>query len=117
MLSPVLFTMAAISTVKSLTTYYIQLFGFGIVSISGLISGVGLIFNQSWAMKVCFAVCCAGCAYFVGAGILMLIYMVPAIINHGASSLLFIPVALGSCLFGVPFYLMAKKLRSTIKGV
>ena len=117
LLGPILFFMAAISTVESLTTYYIQLVAFGVVSLSGFISGIGLIFNRSWAVKLCFAASCLGCIYFVGASILMLIYMIPAIINHGIDSLLIIPIALGSGIFGLPFFFMAKQLKASNHGV
>lgn len=111
LLSPFLFAMAAISTVESLTTYYIQLIAFGVVSVSGFISGIGLLFNRSWAIKLCFVVSSLGFIYFFGASILMLLYIVPAIFNKGLTALIIIPVAAGSALFGMPFFLMAKKLK------
>lgn len=48
-LSPLLFLMAAISTVESLTTYYVQLVCFSIVSIMGIATGLGFIFGWSWS--------------------------------------------------------------------
>ena len=49
LLSPLLFIMASISTVESLTTYYIQLVCFSIVSIAGIATGIGFIFGWPWA--------------------------------------------------------------------
>ncbi|WP_133174691.1 hypothetical protein [Candidatus Methylomirabilis limnetica] len=49
LLSPLLFVMAAISTVESLTTYYVQLVCFSIVSIAGVVTGVGFVFGWPWA--------------------------------------------------------------------
>ena len=49
LLSPLLFLMASISTVESLTTYYVQLVCFSLVSLAGVATGVGFIFGWSWA--------------------------------------------------------------------
>jgi len=48
LLSPLLFLMAAISTVEPLTTYYVQLACFGVVTLSGVVTGIGFIFGWPW---------------------------------------------------------------------
>ena len=48
-LSPILFLMASISTVESITTYYVQLGCFSFVSLAGVATGLGFIFGWPWA--------------------------------------------------------------------
>jgi hypothetical protein len=49
LLSPLLFLMAAISTVESLTTNYVQLVIFGLATLLGMATGIGYLFGWSWA--------------------------------------------------------------------
>lgn len=46
--SPVLFLMAAISTVESETTYYVQLVIFGFATLVGVATGIAYIFGWAW---------------------------------------------------------------------
>jgi hypothetical protein len=71
LLSPLLFFMAAISTVESLTTYYVQLVCFSIVSITGIATGLGFIFGWSWSNISAKIITRLVIIYFVGSWVLI----------------------------------------------
>lgn len=111
-ISPLLFLIAIISTVESELTYYVQLGFFSVISILGFISGVSLLFKKLWAQKVLSVLSWIGFIYFSGAGLLILIYSIPALIKSPDEALFMLPVALGVILTGLPFLHMAKKLKT-----
>jgi hypothetical protein len=73
--SPILFIMAAISTVESLTTYYVQLACFSIVSITGIATGFGFIFGWFWANISAKYITWLVIIYFVGSWLLIAIFL------------------------------------------
>ncbi len=75
LLSPLLFIMASISTVESITTYYIQLVIFSIVTLVGLSVGVGYISGSSLAPKVAKYTLWLIGIYFVGSWVLILLIL------------------------------------------
>lgn len=75
LLSPLLFLMAAISTVESLTTYYVQLVCFSIVSIVGIATGFGFIFGWSWVNISAKYITWLVIIYFVGSLLLIALFL------------------------------------------
>ncbi len=74
-LSPILFLMAAISTVESLAVYYAQLACFAIVSIAGLATGVGYALGKSWSYILAKYIKFIVIIYFVGCWLIMALLM------------------------------------------
>jgi hypothetical protein len=66
-LSPLAFFMAAISTVKSLNVYYVQLLVFGAWTAAGVLSGIGTIASAAWARRLKTTLLCIAGAYCAGA--------------------------------------------------
>lgn len=75
LLSPLLFFMAAISTVESLTTYYVQLVCFSIVSIAGIATGLGFIFGWPWSNASAKFIARLVIIYFVGSLVLIALFL------------------------------------------
>ena len=106
--------MAAISTVKSELTYNIQLVIFSAVALTGLIAGVGVLFKRTWAVITLLVLSWLGAAYFLGSATLLLIWpFIPG--TRAEFDLLLLPIVLGIGVFGVPFLLMARNLRTITK--
>ena len=103
--------MAAISTVESITTYYIQLTCFSIIAIIGLVSGIASLFQFNWAYVALKYLSWLSFIFFSGAGVIMLAYGIPMIFEGNFKSIAIIfPIALGVVVSGLPFLFMAKKL-------
>jgi len=106
LLSPVVFVMAAISTVESAMTYRIQLAAFSAVALAAVVFGVAGILRRSWAALGFLVLSSLGAAYFFIAALSILIWpMVPGSTATspglgGALALMIAPV-------GVPFLVMA----------
>jgi hypothetical protein len=112
-ISPVLFLMAAISSVESIATYYIQLLCFSIIAALGFVSGICALFQKNWAYKVLKILSWTGFIYFSGAGVVMMAYGVPAILRSEFKTVAIIyAVAIGVVAIDLPFYLMARKLEA-----
>lgn len=75
LLSPLLFIMAAISTVESLTTYYVQLVCFSIVSLAGISTGFGYAFGWSWANISAKYITWLVIIYFIGSWLLIALFL------------------------------------------
>lgn len=117
--APVLWVMASISTVKSPTTYYIQLLAFSTVAAVGLVCGVLALFRYTWAAWGLFAVSCAGAVYFLGIAVYMVIFpFVPwTTLTHPGLAALPMSLALAVMVAppGIPFALMAVALRRALR--
>ncbi len=74
LLSPLLFLMAVISTVESLSVYYVQLVCFGLISIAGILTGFGYIFSWPWVTISSRLITRVLVIYFVGSWILMALF-------------------------------------------
>ena len=110
-MSPILWLMAAISTVESITTYYIQLTIFSIVAIIGIACGIAALFQLSWAYIALKYLSWLSFFFFTGSGIVMLAYSIPMIINGNYATIaILFPIALCVIATGLPFYFMAKNL-------
>jgi hypothetical protein len=110
-ISPILWLMAAISSVASSTTYYIQLTCFSIVAFLGLVSGIASLFQSNSAYVVLKALSWLGFIFFSGSGILIIIYGLPSILKGDFTTIsIIIPVSVGVVATGLPFYFMARKL-------
>lgn len=117
-LAPILWLMAAISSVKSESTYMVQLLLFSAVAITGLICGVWALGAQTWAARGLFALSSLGVLYFFGVAAYMLIFpFVPwsTLKEPGMASF---PMALGLATLiappGVPFLIMAVAIRRAL---
>jgi hypothetical protein len=115
-LAPLLFLMAAISTVRSETTYYIQLAGFSIVALGGLVAGVGALFRCAWAGRFLLVLSWLGAAYFIGSALMLLLW--PFFPDTAAKlNVVILLISLGIALTGMPFVLMARSLRRILKDI
>jgi hypothetical protein len=108
--SPIAVLMALISTVESITTYYIQVAAFGLWSCLGVLSGFATMGSAAWARRIQTILLWIAVAYFGLCGILMFGYLLSALLNQGAAA----PaqawaIALGVLLTGAPFLYFAKK--------
>lgn len=113
-LSPVIFLMAAISTVESNLTYQIQLVAFSTVALAGMIAGIGALFRHVWAAKSLMILSWIGAVYYLGSATLLLLW--PFIPGTGAKfDFLLIPIVLGVAVFGIPFLLMAIRLKILLR--
>jgi hypothetical protein len=74
-LSPIALLMALISTVESLTFYYVQVAVFGAWALLGVISGIGRITSASWAGRLQAVLVRIALVYFAVFGILILSYL------------------------------------------
>lgn len=72
--APIAVIMAMISTVSSLTTYYLQLVASSLVAVAGLSCGIGALFYRSWAARGLLVLTWIVGIYFVGAALLMLVW-------------------------------------------
>jgi hypothetical protein len=102
--SPILFVMAAISTVHSLAAYYLQLAVFSAASGAGVISGVSALLGLRWTAKASVLLAGFGGIYFLSIGLLIAFF----------SSKGFLPPALAAILLpiliGVGLLFLAHKL-------
>jgi hypothetical protein len=95
--SPILFLMAAISTVQSLVFYYFQLAVFSAASSTGLVCGVSALLGLRWTTKgrVLLLAFCG--LYFVAAGIFIAIFSAKGLLPPAVAASL-LPVVIGGCL-------------------
>jgi hypothetical protein len=111
-LAPIIFGMAAISTVRSVSAYYAQLAAFSAVALAALVFGLSAAFGAVWARRGLLSLSWLGCIYFCGSSVLMVAYTaVDAFQTGGWPGLLFLAVVVSTFALGVPFYLMVKALR------
>ncbi|CBE68551.1 MAG: hypothetical protein F9K13_03390 [Candidatus Methylomirabilis oxygeniifera] len=112
-ISPLLFVMAAISTVQSLTVYYVQLACFGAVAVMGLLGGIALLLGRPVGRKILSGVSWLGFGYFT----LAAAFIVPlhilrgpevSVMSIGVTSLLAAAIAAP----GLFFLAMTRKLRN-----
>jgi|SRR5687768_17161299 hypothetical protein len=114
LLSPVVFVMAAISTVESATTYRIQLAAFTAVAVAAVVFGVAGVLRRSWAAVGFLVLSSLGAAYCFIAALLILIWpMVPG--STVTSPRLGAALALMIAPAGVPFLIMASVLAVFVR--
>jgi hypothetical protein len=114
MLAPVVFLMAAISTVQSEVTYRVQLAAFSAVALAGVILGVAGLLGRSWAAVGLLVLSLLGAAYFFGAALLILVWpLVPGSAAEFNAVVMLVPLMIAP--FGVPFLLMARSLRRIVR--
>jgi hypothetical protein len=65
--------MAAISTVESMTTYYVQLAAFSTVALVGFVVGVEALFRRVWAGRSALVLSLVVGAYFCGSALILLL--------------------------------------------
>src|SRR5688572_19310721 len=93
MLAPVVFLMAAISTVQSEVTYRVQLAAFSAVALAGVILGVAGLLRRSWAAVGLLVLSSLGAAYFFGAALLILVWpLVPGSAAELNAMVLLVPL-------------------------
>jgi len=112
-LAPVLFLMAAISTVRSTTTYYVQLSIFSAVAVAGFVCGTAALLRQAWAGICLMVLSYLGAVYFFGAAIFTLLWpLMPGSKAQFTWFILLVPLMIAP--WGVPFLLMARSVKSLI---
>ena len=113
-LAPVVYLMAAVSSVKSETQYRVQLALFSAVALAGAILGVAGLLRRTWAAIGLLVLSSLGAAYFFGAALLILIWpFVPGSVAQ--VSFLMLLVALMIFPVGLPFLYMARALRNIVR--
>jgi hypothetical protein len=111
LIAPVVFAMAAISTVRSETTYRIQLAAFSAVAVVSFVAGVGGLFRRSWAAFGMLVLSWLGAVFFLGSALLLSLWpLVPG--AEATFHPIVLSVSLGIALTGVPFIVMARSLRA-----
>lgn len=114
LLAPVIYMMAAISTVKSDTTYHIQLMAFSIVAITALVAGVAAVLRQRWAAIALLALLSLAVLYFVGCSIAIVVMAELPDSTVTATPLIVVLIALVVGIPGLPFLAMAQRLRQLV---
>ena len=107
-LGPVLFLMAAISTVGSDLTYNIQITAFSMVAAAGVLFGTAAVLRRSWSAMGLFVLSCIGATYFFGAALVTLFWPVGEPTLRVVVVLMIAPQAMA-------FLLMARGLRPVLK--
>ena len=110
-LSPILFLMAAISTVNSETAYHLQLACFSAVALAGVMGSAALLLGHPLGRRILQVLSWLGFAYFVGAAMLIPVFHLfraPEVTLSSLATVALIAGAIG--VFGVPFLYMARKL-------
>ena len=111
-LAPIIFAIAAISTVRSINFYYAQLMAFSAVAIAALAFGFSAALGASWARRGLLSLSLLGCIYFFGSGVLMAAYTAVGAFKSGVwPGLLPVAVVASVLALGLPFYFMVKALR------
>jgi hypothetical protein len=112
LLSPGLFLMAAISTVKSEAFYMAQLVAFAVVAVVGFVSGVGLTIGRVWARKVIELLSWIASLYLFGSAV-VLAFCIPQVFwdRSYVDGLLVTGVVVAIAVTATPFVLMARALR------
>lgn len=105
--------MALISTVEPIEHYYVQLLCFGAVSVLGFVAGIAYLCKVNFAKKVLIVLSWVGFLYFAGSGILGGGYaLFLSGVDHTAiDTVMVVGIMLLISLQGIPFYLMARKLK------
>jgi drug/metabolite transporter (DMT)-like permease len=119
-LAPCVFLMAAISTVRSETTYNIQLAVFTAVAVIAIILGVAALLRRSWSAVGLRALSWLAAAYFFGAATVVLLWpFLPwsQVRTDVASLSLVLMLAVLIAPTGIPFLLMARALGRLIKSL
>ena len=117
-ISPVLFVMAAISTVQSQTVYYVQLACIGATAVLGLVGGIALLLGRPVGRKILFGVSWLGFGYFAVAAALVVPFHILRGPEVSAVSIGF--TLLLAALIAVPglfFFSLARKLRNAQPAV
>lgn len=113
-LSPLALLMALISTVESLTVYYVQVVLFGAWATSGMLSGIGTIASTSWAARLQKVLLWIAFAYFAGSGVLIAVHVV-LVLDPSRWLLGWLVAAM---VFGtaLPFLYVVRRRRHASKG-
>ena len=108
-LSPLALLMAMISTVRSDTTYKVQLVAFGCWTVCGIVAGMGRIVGARWAVRLQAILCWIAFVVFAGPGLILTAY---SLVSAVESFVLVISVL--TFLTGIPFLLYARRLQRGI---
>ena len=92
--SPILFVMAAISTVQSLAVYYFQLAVFSAASAALIISGLSALLGLRWTTKGPVLLAGFGGIYFLNAGVFLVLFSSKGLLPPVLTAAL-LPVAIG----------------------
>jgi hypothetical protein len=71
LLAPVVYVMAALSTLKSEADYRVQLAVFSVVALAGVILGVAGVLRRTWAAMGLWVLSSLGADYLFGAALLI----------------------------------------------
>ena len=104
--SPLALLMAMMSTVRSETTYRVQLVAFGCWTVCGIIAGMGRIVGARWAVRLQAILCWVAFAVFAGPGLILMAY---SLVSAVESFVLVISVL--TFLTGIPFLFYARRLQ------
>lgn len=116
-LSPVLFLMAAISTVKSDFAYNVQLICFGALAAVGVAGSIAILLGHSLGQRTLRVLSWLGFIYFAGSAVLIPVFHVIRAPEVTLQSLAFV-VAIAAMIgvVGIPFLVMACRLGNAQQG-
>jgi hypothetical protein len=104
-LAPIGWLMAAISSVKDETTYWIQLMVFTVAAGAAIVFGLAAAFRQAWARLGLIVLSWSAALFFVGSGVVVF----GMTLQSGPWEMML--MAASAACVGVPFALMAHRLR------
>jgi hypothetical protein len=111
-LSPIALLMALISTVGSLTVYYVQVALFGIWAVCGVISGIGKIAKARWASRLQIVLSWIAFIYCAVFGVLIAGYALVGTLKQKTGAwVIGIGMAVGVFLTGLPFLYLARRYK------
>lgn len=115
-LAPIVFLMAALSTVESLTIYYVQLAAFSTVALVGFVAGVGALFRHIWAGRSMLVLSWVGGAYFCCSALMLFIWPFLPWTTAKFDWLMFV-LCPAVAATGAPFLLMAWFLSRILQPI
>jgi hypothetical protein len=115
-LAPLLFLMAAISTVESMTTYYVQLAAFSTVALVGFVAGIGAMFRRVWTGRSMLVLSLVVGAYFCGSALILLLLPFLPWTAAKFDWLIFL-LCPAVAATGAPFLLMAWFLSRVLRAI
>jgi hypothetical protein len=110
LLSPLALLMALISTVESLTVYYVQVALVGAWAASGIVAGIARIATVSWAGRLQRVLLWIAFAYFCVCAVLIAVYLLLFLFRSEPEPFgLVLFIAVGVFLTSLPFLYFARR--------
>ena len=111
LLSPLALLMALISTVESLTVYYIQITLFGAWAACGVVAGLAGMASAPWSGRLKVVLLWVAFAYFFVCAALIVVYTILLLFKLKPDAWIGLPFAAVVLLTGVSFLYFARKRK------